>query len=80
MLGVSLCVLYCEPSPRLTSPTDQWTPIQRSAFYVVQIPVLIGLYKLANGIHRLVRGRPDVRNEARHVERAEEKVGAKKGQ
>ncbi|BGO89942.1 hypothetical protein NBRC10512_001926 [Rhodotorula toruloides] len=59
---------------------DEWTPVQRSVFYVMQIPVLIALYKLANGIHRLVRGEPDVRNEAKHVERAERKVGAKKGQ
>lgn len=31
-------------------------PLARSAFYVAQIPVLIGLFYAANGVHGLVRG------------------------
>ncbi|SCZ99563.1 BZ3500_MvSof-1268-A1-R1_Chr3-1g06102 [Microbotryum saponariae] len=50
-----------------TSHHNQWFPypflseltrIQRASFYIAMIPVLLGLFYLANGIHRSVRGRP----------------------
>jgi hypothetical protein len=44
---------------------------QRAIFYVCQIPVLIGLFHTANGIHHLVRGRSPERPQADAVKKLE---------
>ncbi|SGY50553.1 BQ5605_C001g00895 [Microbotryum silenes-dioicae] len=38
--------------------TGELTRFHRASFYIAMIPVLLGLFYLANGIHRSVRGRP----------------------
>lgn len=58
---------------------DSMTPVQRSGFYLLQIPTLIALYHVANFVHGLVRGSSSEmgENEARKVRQAEDKVAAK---
>lgn len=50
--------------------------LPRTAFYVVQVPVLIGLFHVANAVHRAVRGSSSSAQqpEAQKVRRAEAKV------
>ncbi|GAA5901239.1 hypothetical protein JCM8208_002316 [Rhodotorula glutinis] len=55
---------------------DDMSPLARSAFYLVQVPVLIGLFHAANGVHHLVRGSSPHQPEAQAVRRAENKVKA----
>ncbi|KAL8276275.1 hypothetical protein RQP46_011303 [Phenoliferia psychrophenolica] len=45
--------------------------MQRSAFYLAVLPVLLGLYHTANGIHDLVRGRSTAAPEAEAVKKIE---------
>ncbi|GAA6061632.1 hypothetical protein JCM10212_000974 [Sporobolomyces blumeae] len=52
---------------------DDMTQVQRSLFYLVQIPLVLGLFRTANGLHHLVRG-TNAPNEARHVKAAESKA------
>ncbi|GAA6018816.1 hypothetical protein JCM10207_000250 [Rhodosporidiobolus poonsookiae] len=53
---------------------DGMAPLSRSLFYLLQIPVLIGLYKAANGIHAAVRGASHAQVEARGAAEAEREV------
>ncbi|GAA5988714.1 hypothetical protein JCM11641_005152 [Rhodosporidiobolus odoratus] len=53
---------------------DSMPPMYRSIFYLVQIPILIGLYQLANGIHKAVRGNSHKQAEAETTRKAQKKV------
>lgn len=53
---------------------DTMSPLPRFLFYLVQIPLLIGLYKTANGVHRLVRGGSHGKVEAEGARKVEGKV------
>ncbi|GAA5898141.1 uncharacterized protein JCM6883_000936 [Sporobolomyces salmoneus] len=55
---------------------DTMPRVQRSLFYLVQVPVVIGLFKLTNGLHHLIRGDPAPR-EAKHIQAAEAKASRK---
>ncbi|GAA5838417.1 hypothetical protein JCM11251_004930 [Rhodosporidiobolus azoricus] len=47
------------------------SPLPRLLFYLCQIPLLISLYKLANGVHRLVRGETHEAVQAKGVRKVE---------
>ncbi|GAA5828793.1 hypothetical protein JCM3766R1_003822 [Sporobolomyces carnicolor] len=55
---------------------DTMPKAQRSLFYLVQVPVVIGLFKATNGLHHLIRGN-DAPREARHIQAAEAKASKK---
>ncbi|CEQ42988.1 SPOSA6832_04861 [Sporobolomyces salmonicolor] len=55
---------------------NELTKAQRSIFYLFQIPVVIVLYRGANGLHHLVRGY-DKGKEAKTVREAERKAAEK---
>ncbi|GAA5871379.1 hypothetical protein JCM16303_000737 [Sporobolomyces ruberrimus] len=55
---------------------DTMTQAQRSIFYLFQVPLVIGLFKAANGLHHLVRGN-DTSREAKHIQAAEAKASRK---
>ncbi|GAA5892987.1 hypothetical protein JCM6882_006910 [Rhodosporidiobolus microsporus] len=53
---------------------NDMSPLPRSLFYLCQIPLLIALYKTANGVHRLVRGGSHERVEAEAARAVEGEV------
>ncbi|GAA5838732.1 hypothetical protein JCM5353_000866 [Sporobolomyces roseus] len=55
---------------------NEMTQTQRYIFYLFQVPLVIGLFKTANGLHHLIRGN-DASREAKHVQVAEAKANKK---
>ncbi|GAA5929588.1 uncharacterized protein JCM15063_004193 [Sporobolomyces koalae] len=54
---------------------DDMSQAQRSIFYLFQIPLVIALFKAANGLHHLIRG--NEAREARHIKSVESKASSK---
>ncbi|KAK4053440.1 hypothetical protein OIV83_001606 [Microbotryomycetes sp. JL201] len=53
---------------------DHMPPVARSLFYLCMIPVLLGLFKCANGIHDVVRGSGTHQTQAEAARRATDKI------
>ncbi|GAA6027848.1 hypothetical protein JCM8097_001746 [Rhodosporidiobolus ruineniae] len=53
---------------------NNMSPLPRSLFYLAQIPVVIGLYKLANAIHAALRGSSHKQVEADGVRKVEKSL------
>jgi hypothetical protein len=54
--------------------TDEAPPPVRALIYIVQIPILIGLYKTANGIHDAIRGSSTSKKQADAAKKVEGKA------
>ncbi|KAM0788471.1 hypothetical protein ACM66B_001604 [Microbotryomycetes sp. NB124-2] len=53
---------------------DHMAPLARSIFYLCMIPVLLGLFRCANGIHDIVRGSGNAKSQADSARRATNKL------